>query len=148
VVSSGATRGRRERGEGSITFDTNAGAWIGRLDLGTSSTGKRERVKVRARSRTEVRIKLDNLRREREGGVDLSARGMTFDALAALWLARGLDAQVSEATRSNYQTLIRSRLLPELGNTKLVDLRSARIRRWSWVVACVVRRECPSDLGR
>jgi hypothetical protein len=127
VAGSAASRGRREKGEGSISFDTDAVAWIGRLDLGTDMAGKRVRVKVRGRSRAEVRVKLDRLRREREGGVDLSARGMTFDDLAALWLERGLDAQASWTTRSNYQTLIRSRLLPELGTTKLVDLRSDHI---------------------
>ena len=39
---------RRERGEGSLTYDRNANRWVGRLDLGPDQNGRRQRLNVTA----------------------------------------------------------------------------------------------------
>ena len=114
---------RRERGDGSLTFDAHADRWVGRLDSGRGSNGRRVRIKVSGRTRAEARKKLETLRREREGGVDVTARAMTFGTLASLWLTRGLPSETSEATRENYETMIRTHLLPGLDHLRVGELR-------------------------
>jgi integrase len=118
---------RRARGEGSVTFDASAGRWIGRLDLGRNNDGKRVRVKVTGITSQQARARLDDLRRERQDGTDLSSRTIKFRELADLWLQRGLPAETSQPTRDNYETLIRTHLLPRLGAKPVKDLTSADI---------------------
>ena len=114
---------RRERGEGSLTFDAHADRWIGRLEAGRGTDGRRVRVKVTGRTRAEARKKLDKLRREHELGVDVAARAITFETLASLWLDRGLAAETSQSTRENYESMLRMHLLPQLGHLRVPDLR-------------------------
>lgn len=114
---------RRERGDGALTFDADANRWTGRLDLGRGPGGRRIRVKATGRTRSEARAKLDELRRQHQDGHDVTARTVTFNALAALWLERGLPAETSEGTRENYASLIRTHLLPRLGHRKISELR-------------------------
>jgi integrase len=114
---------RRERGDGSLTFDAAANRWAGRLDTGRGADGRRVRVKVTGRTRAEARAKLDELRRERERGLDVTTRATTFETLAALWLDRGLPADTSDTTRDNYRSLVRTHLLPRIGHRRLIDLR-------------------------
>ena len=114
---------RRERGNGSLTFDAHANRWVGRLDNGRRADGRRVRVKVTGRTRAEARRKLDELRRERERGLDVIARAMTFERLAVLWLERGLPAETSDTTRDNYTSLVTTHLLPNIGHYRLGELR-------------------------
>ncbi|MCL3862108.1 hypothetical protein [Actinotalea sp. K2] len=119
-----AERPRRERGLGAVTFDKSVGLWTGRLDLGRNAAGKRVRVKVTGRTRAEAREKLEAARLRRRDGVDLTAQTRTFAELAELWLVRGLPAETSDLTRDNYASLIRKRLLPQLGPIKVTALRA------------------------
>lgn len=119
-----ADRPRGQRGEGAVTFDKSVGLWTGRLDLGRNAAGKRVRVKVTGRSRAEARKNLKDAWQRRSDGVDLTAQTRTFAQVAELWLARGLPAETSDLTRANYASLIRKRLLPQLGPIKVTALRA------------------------
>jgi hypothetical protein len=55
---------RRGRGEGSIYHDAERGRYFGVLDVTEPGTRKRTRRKVSAKTKTELRQKLDVLRRE------------------------------------------------------------------------------------
>ena len=81
---------RRDKGSGSITYDTNADRWVARLNLGITPAGKRVRVKATAPTRAEARRKLEQLRDKHLAGVDLTQRHQTVSELVELWLARGL----------------------------------------------------------
>lgn len=118
---------RRERGDGALTFDVTANRWTGRLDLGTGPDGRRVRVKATGRTRTEARTKLEELRRQHDDGHDVTARTLTFQTLAALWLERGLPAETSQNTRDNYASLIKTHLLPRLGRRKITELRAEHL---------------------
>ena len=114
---------RRERGEGSLTYDRNANRWVGRLDLGPDQNGRRQRLKVTGRTRTEARSRLDALHADHQAGLEVTDRAVTFDQLATLWLTRGLPTDTAETTRQNYEAIVRVHLLPSLGPKRVGDLR-------------------------
>lgn len=118
---------RRERGDGSVGYDTDRSRWVGRLDLGSGPDGRRIRLKVTGKTRIEARTRLDELRRKHHAGQDLTARTITFEALALVWLERGLPTSTSETTRENYRSLITKHLLPTLGHKKVAELRPEAI---------------------
>jgi integrase len=60
---------RRDRGDGSITWDKVNKCYTGRISLGYSGDGTRNRPTVRGRTKTEVKEKLDKLREEINAGV-------------------------------------------------------------------------------
>jgi hypothetical protein len=78
---------------------------------------------VSGRTRAEARRKLDELRRERERGLDVTSRTMAFDQLAYLRLERGLPGETSDATREDYSSVVKTHLLPQLGHRRLSELR-------------------------
>ena len=114
---------RRERGEGSLTYDRNANRWVGRLDLGVDQNGRRQRLKVTGRTRTEARSRLDALHADHQAGLEVTDRAVTFEQLATLWLTRGLPTDTAETTRQNYEAIVRVHLLPSLGPKRVGDLR-------------------------
>lgn len=118
---------RRENGTGAIVYDSDAGCWIGRLDLGRSPDGHRRRTKVRGKTRAEVRAKLDELNSHRDAGIEVSARITTFAEVAGTWLERGLPSDVTENTRTNYERILRVHVLPILGPMRVVDIRSEHV---------------------
>ena len=60
---------RRDRGDGSVTWDKVNKCYTGRLSLGYKGDGTRDRPTVRGRTKTEVKEKLDKLREEINAGV-------------------------------------------------------------------------------
>jgi integrase len=78
--------GRRARGEGSI-YRTPDGSWHTSLDLGIGSDGGRVRRHVRGKTQTEVRRKLDRLRKDLEAGVGITAvKNPSVGDWAQTWL--------------------------------------------------------------
>lgn len=117
-------RERRERGDGTIFYRPDRKRWTGQVDLGVDAAGARVRPTVYGTTREEVKRKLDDLREAHRKGADLTARGITFDEIAAAWLERDLGDRVSESTRSNYESLLRGRISRAIGRRKVVDLRT------------------------
>lgn len=117
------TRIRRERGDGALFFNTQKNRWVGQLDLGTDSAGKRVRPTVSGCTRTEVRTKLDALRAQHDAGRNITQRDTRFADLTHQFLDRGLAPETSQNTRENYQSIIDRHLLPALGNRTVASLR-------------------------
>jgi integrase len=113
---------RRDKGSGSITYDTNADRWVARLNLGITPAGKRVRVKATAATRAEARRKLEQLRDKHLAGVDLTQRHQTICELVELWLARGLPTTTSPGTRANYATVLGTHVQPALGEARADEL--------------------------
>jgi integrase len=88
VGAVGAPGPRRGHGEDSIYFDRANNRWVGAISLGYKA-GRRVRRKVTGRTKTEVKVKLRQLRHELETGVHSSATYTVNDALDD-WLAAGL----------------------------------------------------------
>lgn len=78
----------RAHGEGSL-YRTPDGYWHASLNLGSGLDGRRIRRHVQGRTAAEVRRKLDQLKQDRLGGVDLAAEltEPTVGEWAATWLA-------------------------------------------------------------
>ena len=117
-------RSRRDQGDGTLFHEADRDRWVGQIDLGRDHTGRRVRPKVIAKTRAEARARLVALREQHESGVDVTARGTTFRALADLWLERALPGDLSENTHWNYRVLLRGHVTPTLGDKRLLDLKS------------------------
>ncbi|MGW6130764.1 tyrosine-type recombinase/integrase [Cellulomonas sp. NPDC055163] len=115
---------RRDKGDGSLFHDRTAGRWVGQIDLGISPDGRRLRPKVYCETRADARAQLQELRDAHERGVDLTRRSTTFEQLVDLWLQRGLQVEVSDNTRWNYERVLRGQVLETLGSKRVVDLRA------------------------
>lgn len=131
-------RQRRERGEGTIFYDSARDRWVGQLDLGTDQTGRRVRPKVFGRTRAAVRTRLEELKAAHKAGQEVDQRTVTFADLADEWLAVGLPPGTSVNTIDNYSTILDRHLKPALGRRKAVDLRP---RDFESVLAEMAERE-------
>lgn len=118
---------RRVKGTGTITFDTTAQRWIGVLELGHGADGRPVRTKVRGKTRDEVNTKLEQLRAQREAGVEIVARTTTFSEIAEVWLERGLPNDLTENTRANYERILRINVEPTLGTMRVTGIRSEHV---------------------
>lgn len=125
----GVVRQRRERGDGAIYYERARRRWIGQVDLGLSPRGRRRRPKVVGDTRQEVKDKLAALLEASRQGVDLTARHLTFFEVAELWLARDVQGHVSEATLSNYASVLRGRPCRSIGGTPVTQLRAADVEK-------------------
>jgi hypothetical protein len=98
-------------------FDHANNYWVAAVSLGYKA-GKRVRRKVTGRTKTEVKIKLRELRRDLDSGVRSST---TYTVGAALdeWLASGLSGK-SDRTKELYQDTVKP-LREPLGDVKLKE---------------------------
>src|SRR5881628_2808718 len=77
---------KRAHGEGSM-YRAADGYWHGSINLGSGPDGRRLRRHVRGRTQGEVKKKLDELKRDRDSGEDLSAvREPTVGEWARTWI--------------------------------------------------------------
>jgi integrase len=108
---------RRDRGDGSITWDKINKCYTGRLSLGYNGGGTRNRPTVRGRTKTEVKEKLDKLREEINAGVRPVAT-YTVEMCVKDWL------DSIERDSHTMETLIgqaKNWIYPKIGARKLRD---------------------------
>lgn len=120
----GETRPRRGHGEDSVYFDRANGYWVGAVSLGHKA-GKRVRRKVTGRTKTEVKVKLRQLRGELDNGVRSSATYTVGDVLDD-WLAGGLSGR-SGRTVELYRDTVKP-LRERLGEVKLRELTAGDVQ--------------------
>ena len=85
-------------------FDHANNYWVAAVSLGYKA-GKRVRRKVTGRTKTEVKLKLRELRRDLDSGIRSSATHSVGDALDD-WLANGLSGR-SDRTRELYRDAVK-----------------------------------------
>ena len=122
-------RGRRAHGEGSV-YEQRPGVWAAVVDLGWVD-GKRKRKYVYAKSEAEAIRKRDELRRQQQLGVDLTAPPRTVAAWLAEWLTdiKAHDG-VRPSTLTRYRLAVTKHLIPGLGRIKLDKLTPRDIQRF------------------
>ncbi|TYB92200.1 site-specific integrase [Micromonospora sp. WP24] len=122
-------RRRRSRGEGSV-YEQRPGVWAAVVDLGWID-GKRKRKYVYAKSEAEAVRKRDELRRQLQLGVDLSAQPRTLEAWLTEWLR---DVKAHDGTRPStlvrYRLAVSKHLVPGLGRVKLDRLTPRDVQRF------------------
>lgn len=120
---------RRSRGDGGLHWDPERKRWVATVTLGYDGRGKRIVKKSYGRTKTEAKDKLRETLRDLEDGLTTAPGNITVADAVRDWLAFGL-ADTSEATQTNYETLCRIHIVPELGRYKLRDLRAAHVDKW------------------
>lgn len=114
---------RRGRGEGSISYDSHTGLYVGRLPLPPGPNGQRRRSKpVYGHSRSEVADKLEDLR---GGPVDRTRQTVKqylawyTDTHMAARLAEG---EIDPVTVRSYRQNFTGHVVPHVGGIKLADV--------------------------
>ena len=114
---------RRGAGEGSIFKDPRNGRWRALVDVGADASGKRQRRKVSGRTRAEVLLKMREVQRDAEDGLDSGGRHVTVAALAEEWL-RQRSGELSASTLEVRTWAVRQHLVPALGTRRVRQLRA------------------------
>lgn len=128
-------RRRRQYGSGSIFQRTSDGRWLGQIQAGFNTNGRRRTITVSSRlpgpaGEADVKRKLDKKQREiATGGIpDAAANGRTtIKAFAAPWLER----QATRLRPSSYATTrgaVTVWINPTIGHRQLGNLAPADIR--------------------
>jgi integrase len=113
---------RRGKGDGSLFFSESANRWLGFVDVGYDSAGKRRRVKVTGRTRAEARARLAEVRRAQDAGTPLGDNRTTVADWLDVWLSQ-LPATVrSVNTVDNIKWVVEHHLKPSIGRRRLRDL--------------------------
>lgn len=118
---------KRGHGEGSIYEQAN-GRWVAKLSYHDAS-GQRRRVKRTARTKTEARAKLRELMKLQEDGVQLSSGEVPVSKYLARWLGESVKSSVRPKTYEGYESIIRVRVNPHLGGTKLNNVTPAILQQ-------------------
>lgn len=113
---------RRSNHEGSIYQRTSDGLWLGVAHVGYDSSGKPLRRYVSSKKRTEVVRKFKDLRRRIDDGMLLKNEDVKVAELFERWFDDIMRHQIAPSIFSNYQTVVRMHILPQLGSKRLVEL--------------------------
>jgi integrase len=116
---------RRGNNEGTV-FQDKDGVWWAQL----TPDDRGKRPKRRAATQREAQEKLRELMRQRDKGVNLSAKQLTVAAFMELWLAEVIKPQRKPRTYENYHQYVRLYIIPYLGDIRLNKLTPARIQSW------------------
>jgi integrase len=109
---------RRDRGDGSITWDKINKCYTARISLGFNGDGTRNRPSVRGKTRTEVKEKLDKLREEINSGVRPLAT-YTVEMCVKDWLD---SIERDPHTMETLTGQAKNWIYPKMGARKLRDL--------------------------
>ncbi|MEV7671553.1 site-specific integrase [Streptomyces sp. NPDC088752] len=115
-------------GEDSIYWDKSKNRFIGAVSLGYTPAGKRHRPKVSGKTKTEVRLKLKELKKELDAGVKSSAT-YTVEQAVSDWLKHGLKGR-DAASVLTYRSLANNHVVADLGKAKLRDLEPDAVDHW------------------
>ncbi len=109
-------------------WDESRQRWVVAASAGFAANGKRIRRKASGKTKTEARAKLRQLLADVTDGVT-SSGGSTVADVVEDWLTYGLPTQSPE-TISNYATIVRTRIVPHLGQRLVLELSADDVDRW------------------
>ncbi len=119
---------RRGRGEGSIFYDEERGKYVGVLDVTEPGSRKRTRRKVSAKTKTELRGKLDALRREVADAGSAGPAAGTVASVVADWIGH-LPSRIKDPTSKAIVRRHASRITAELGKIPVKRLQARDVER-------------------
>src|SRR3954452_24479416 len=112
---------RRSRGEGGMFWDAARQRWIASVTVGYTPAGKRVYRRASGRTKTEARLKLQQLVRDRDTGHADAQAGYTVADAVQDCLDHGLGGR-TPATVETRRILAHGHVIPALGARKLVEL--------------------------
>jgi integrase len=119
--------GRRENGEGSISYHNKSGLYMARYTVQTPTGPKRKTVY--GKTRTEAAEKLTRAMADRDRGLVFEGDCEALETYLERWLEDVVRDTVKENMLENYTYLARRHIIPELGHTRLRDLKPEQVRR-------------------
>lgn len=114
---------KRANGEGTIR-QRKDGRWEGLY------TVNYKRKSVYGKTKEEVRKKLNKIQNELDSGLYTEKSNITFGAWLDEWLCIYVKPTVKLSTYGSYEGYIRNHIKPELGKTKLKDLRADMLQKF------------------
>ena len=111
---------KRANGEGNIRKRSN-GIWEGRVTIDGMAKS------VYGKTHSDVRIKLTEIRNDLDHDDYVDPADTRLKEWLELWQSEYLE-DVKLSTADRYKSLIRIHIIPELGNIRLMDLRSSAIQ--------------------
>ena len=111
---------KRANGEGNIRKISN-GIWEGRVTIDGMAKS------VYGKTHSDVRIKLTEIRNDLDHDDYVDPADTRLKEWLELWQSEYLE-DVKLSTADRYKSLIRIHIIPELGNIRLMDLRSSAIQ--------------------
>lgn len=113
-------RVKRGHNEGSI-YQRGDGRWVATVSLKDSS-GRTRRVSRYAKTRTAARDALRDMQRKSEDGIQLAQKASTLATFLEQWLASSVRASVRVKTYEGYESIVRVRIVPNIGGLKLTQV--------------------------
>ncbi|MCD4549711.1 tyrosine-type recombinase/integrase [Schaalia sp. lx-260] len=128
--------GRRKKyelphGEGSFYFRSSDKMWIGVLEAGLNSRGKRRRITVSSKDKDRAWEKLTAKRKEIAAG-EITPEGLRSNASVESWITEYLHIREQTTRPKTYRGELagcRQWIIPTLGRRKLKELTPADIRK-------------------
>lgn len=114
--TSQGTKKRRSYGEGAI-FQRSDGRWVARV---VQDGGKRKTYY--GKTRKEAADKLKAGQRAKEDGLSLDVGTMTLEQFLKKWLTASVRPSVKTKTYEGYESIVRVRVIPNIGTRKLAKL--------------------------
>jgi integrase len=122
-------RARRGRGEGAIFQRESDGLWVGSVSLGLDEKGKRRRRVVYGATKKEVQEEVRKLQHDASNGKLADAGSLTVSEYLKLWLQNDAKPRVAPKTHLRYEQLVRLRINPVIGGTRLAKLAPVHLKQ-------------------
>jgi integrase len=119
---------KRGNGEGSITKRKDDGRWMARYTVHTAAGRKRKTIY--GKTRAEVAEKLAKAVMDRADGLIFDGGSLRLFEYLERWLADSVRDTVRATTYESYAYLVRTYIVPSLGQIKLNALRPAHVQRF------------------
>lgn len=117
-------------GEGSFFHDERRNLWVGRLEAGWSTDGKRRRIQVTARDKEAAWDKFSAKRKqlELEGVTAALQRSITVKAWCEQWI-EDTERTLRPKSHANIASQVRRWIIPELGRRRVEELTPLDVRK-------------------
>ena len=120
---------KRGNNEGSITKRKD-GRWQGAVTIGRNDDGSQKRKYIYGKTRTEVSVKINELLHSINIGEYIDKdENPTIEDWLLNWLYNYKKNSIKAKTFDQYEYLIRYRIVPDLGDVKLIDLKENKLQK-------------------
>jgi len=116
---------RRGHGEGSV-YQRADGYWVGAVEAGRTSDGRRRKARVVRKRKADVLAALDDLRRQVGYGV-VPDRTRTLATYLEWWLSDVVEGTVTAGSLHDYRSRV-ARITPVIGHVRLGKLTAAHVQ--------------------
>lgn len=118
---------KRRAGEGSV-YKLPDGNWMAQIRIYDETTGTSRKVRRRASSKAKALDELDTLRGD---AVPVPSGDLTVAQFVGQWAETTLEvSNRKDTTKKGYRDLVRSPIVPLLGDTRLADFSPTEVERW------------------